>query len=90
MNTYKDLTFDETHNWYNNIVKRMGWVMLSIHNGENKDVYLKDIKTIIPKIDKMFMDISDNDKRRDLDIMRNNLKNLHDIVNNYKKNNKKR
>ena len=90
MNTYKDLTFDETHNWYNNIVKRMGWVMLSIHNGENKDVYLKDIKTIIPKIDKMFMDISDNDKRRDLDIMRNNLKNLHDIVNTYKKNNKKR
>jgi len=90
MNSFKDLTFDETHNWYNNIVKRMGWVMLSIHNGENKDVYLKDIKTIIPKIDKMFIDINDNDKRRDLDIMRSNLKNLHDIVSNYKKNNRKR
>jgi hypothetical protein len=90
MNSFKDLTFDETNNWYNNIVKKMGWVMLSIHNGENKDVYLKDIKTIIPKIDKMFIDINDTDKRRDLDIMRNNLKNLHDIVSNYKKNNRKR
>ena len=85
-NPIKDLTFDETHNWYNNILKKTGWVMLSIHKGENKDAYLKDIKDIIPKINKMNDDIYDNDKKRDLIIMRDNLKDLHDIISNYKNN----
>jgi hypothetical protein len=89
-NPMKDLTFDETHNWYNNLVKRTGWVMLSIHNGESKDAYLKDIMDIIPKINKMSADLYDNDKKRDLTIMRDNLKDLHDIVSKYKNNTVKR
>ncbi len=89
-NPLKDLTFDETHNWYNNLVKRTGWIMLSVHKGESKDAYLKDIKDIIPKINKMNDDIYDNDKKRDLIIMRDNLKDLHDIVSNYKNNGTKR
>jgi hypothetical protein len=72
-NPIKNLTFDETHNWYNNLVKRTGWILLSIHKGESKDAYLKDITDIIPKIDKMSIDLYDSDKKRDLIIMRDNL-----------------
>jgi len=62
-NHIKYLTFNETHNWYNNLVKRTAWIMLSIHNSESKDAYLKNIMDIIPKINKISLDLYDSDKK---------------------------
>lgn len=86
----KDLTFDETHNWYNNLIKRTGWVMLSMHKGEGKDSFIKDMNDIIPKINNLYENTYDNDRKRDLLIMHDNMRNLRDIVNSYKNNGIKR
>jgi len=35
MDFNEELTIDEIHNWYNNVVKRFGWIVLSTSFGKD-------------------------------------------------------
>ena len=45
-----DLTVTEIHNWYNNLIKRFGWVAISAKNGIEKDNYKKEVIDVMLKI----------------------------------------
>lgn len=81
-----DLTMDEIHDWYKNIIKRFGWIAVSTKNGIEKDNYKKEINEVIGKAIKKKAIVNDLDKINDLDIIIRKLKDTSDIVDLIKKN----
>ena len=47
-----DLTMDEIHDLYKNVIKRFGFIAISTKNGTDKDIFKKEINDIIGKINK--------------------------------------
>ena len=51
MNLREELTMNEINNWYNNAVKRFGWIVLSNNNGIDKSNYKNELNEIKGHID---------------------------------------
>jgi len=77
-----ELTINEINNWYNNAVKRYGWVVLS----ENNDMkhFKNELNLIKNHIDKKKVIIDDVDKIRDLELMKFKLNKLNSYIDDIK------
>jgi hypothetical protein len=84
------LTIPEIHNWYNNIVKRFGWIALSTNHNEKKKNYKDEIKELIDKIENKLTIISDNDNINDLKTIIYKLNELCNILDKIKGGNNRR
>ena len=84
MNLREELTLNEINNWYNNAVKRFGWIVLSNNNGFDKSNYKNELNEIKGHIDYKKNLIDDNDKIRDLELMKGKLNRLNGIMDDMK------
>lgn len=75
-----DLTTPEIHNWYNNIVKRFGWIALSANDKKKTDNFKDEIGDLIKKTERKVEITADIDKRNDLNTMALKLKELSGLV----------
>lgn len=75
-----DLTTPEIHNWYNNIVKRFGWIALSASDKKKADNFKAEIGNLIEKTENKINITMDQDKKSDLITMAAKLKNLSSLV----------
>ena len=81
-----DLTMDEIHDWYKNIIKRFGWIAISTKNNNDKDNFKKEINDVIGKANKKKALINDSDKINDLNIIIKKLKDTSEVIDLIKKN----
>lgn len=79
-----DLTTPEIHNWYNNLVKRFGWIALSADDTKKKKNFKDEIEDLVKSIIKKSEDMVDLDKRRDLETMVDKLKCLSGVLDEIK------
>lgn len=75
-----DLTTPEIHNWYNNIVKRFGWIALSANDKKKTDNFKDEIGDLIKKTERKVEITMDQDKKNDLTTMAVKLKELSSLV----------
>jgi len=75
-----DLTTPEIHNWYNNIVKRFGWIALSASDKKKTENFKAEIGDLIEKTENKINITVDQDKKSDLITMAAKLKNLSSLV----------
>ena len=75
-----DLTTPEIHNWYNNIVKRFGWIALSANDKKKTDNFKDEIGDLIKKTEHKVEITMDQDKKNDLSTMAVKLKELSSLV----------
>lgn len=78
------LTIPEIHNWYNNLVKRFGWIALSANHNEKKNNYKDEIKDLIEKTENKLLVITNNDTIHDLNTIINKLNELCSILDKIK------
>ena len=71
-----DITMDEIHDLYKNVIKRFGTIAISTKNGTDKDIFKREINDIIGKANRKKNFVRDEDNFNDLDIMIKNLKTL--------------
>jgi len=64
-----ELTTPEIHNWYNNIVKRFGWIALSATDKKKTDNFKDEIGDLIAKTENKIKITVDEDKKNDLTAM---------------------
>ncbi len=81
-----DLTTPEIHNWYNNIVKRFGWIALSANDKKKTDNFKDEIGDLIEKTERKASNTMDTDKKNDLTTMAVKLKELSLLVDDVVKN----
>ena len=84
-----DLTMDEIHDLYKNVIKRFGFIAISTKNGTDKDIFKKEINDIIGKANRKKNFVRDEDNFNDLDIIIKKLKDTNSILDLIKKNSKK-
>lgn len=84
-----DLTTPEIHNWYNNLVKRFGWIALSADDAKKKKNYKDEINDLMNSIERKTDDTIDLDRRKDLETMSDKLKGLSMVLDEIKGGNKK-
>jgi len=75
-----ELTTPEIHNWYNNIVKRFGWIALSANDKKKTDNFKDEINDLIKCTDKKILNTQDEDKKNDLETMSKKLRELSGLV----------
>lgn len=75
-----DLTTPEIHNWYNNIVKRFGWIALSSTDKKKTDNFKDEISDLIEKTERKINITVDQDKKNDLTTMAVKLRELSSLV----------
>lgn len=75
-----DLTTPEIHNWYNNIVKRFGWIALSASDKNKADNFKAEIDDLIEKTENKINITMDQDKKSDLITMAAKLGVLSSLV----------
>lgn len=75
-----DLTTPEIHNWYNNIVKRFGWIALSSTDKKKTDNFKDEISDLIQKTERKIDITVDQDKKNDLTTMAVKLRELSSLV----------
>jgi hypothetical protein len=75
-----DLTTPEIHNWYNNIVKRFGWIALSANDKKKTDNFKDEIGDLIKKTERKVEITTDIDKRNDLNTMALKLRELSGLI----------
>jgi len=78
------LTIPEIHNWYNNLVKRFGWIALSANHNEKKKNYKDEIKDLISKIENKLATTINNDTIDDLKMIILKLNELCSILDKIK------
>ena len=64
-----ELTTPKIHNWYNNIVKRFGWIALSATDKKKTDNFKDEIGDLIAKTENKIKITVDEDKKNDLTTM---------------------
>lgn len=75
-----DLTTPEIHNWYNNIVKRFGWIALSANDNNKTKNFKNEINDLIDKTERKFYSTNDPDTKTDLNTMTTKLKALSSFI----------
>jgi len=75
-----ELTTPEIHNWYNNIVKRFGWIALSANDKKKTDNFKDEINDLIKCTDKKILNTQDEDKKNDLETISKKLRELSGLV----------
>jgi len=75
-----ELTTPEIHNWYNNIVKRFGWIALSATDKKKTDNFKDEIGDLIAKTENKIKNTVDEDKKNDLTTMSAKLRELSSLV----------
>ena len=78
------LTIPEIHNWYNNLVKRFGWIALSANHNEKKKNYKDEINDLIGKINSKLEKTTNNDTIDDLNMIVLKLNELCNILDKIK------
>lgn len=78
------LTIPEIHNWYNNLVKRFGWIALSANHNEKKKNYKDEINDLINKINSKLEKTTNNDNIDDLKMIVLKLNELCSILDKIK------
>lgn len=78
------LTIPEIHNWYNNLVKRFGWIALSANHNDKKKNYKDEIKDLISKIDSKLAMTTNDDTVNDLKMIVLKLNELCSILDKIK------
>ena len=70
-----DTTFHGISKWYSQMFKKIGWIVLSDKKGNSERVnnYMHTLLKLYKSIELKHKKISDSDKKRDLEIMKDNL-----------------
>ena len=72
---YCDATFHGIHHWNKSMFEQLGWMVLANAHGMNYKIlaYKKSLNKLKCALHKKINDVSNNDKRADLQIMLDNL-----------------